>query len=168
MSRLDLDIFYLHIPKCGGTSVRHAIDSCYRTSDGRRSRHAIALDPVASAQVIRMTDHTDYPDDTSDDYPILKFREHLLLYVMSQENTKYISGPFTFSETAYREFRGKYAFITVLRDPVKRWISSYFFNKYTEKLHRRIKTDFATYLRSHFGRSQGYEYIKFLIGRAHV
>jgi len=111
-----------------------------------------------------MIDQTDYPYDTKDDYPILKVRERLLLYFMGLDTTRYITGHFTFSEVAYREFHPKYLFITVLRDPVERWISSYFFNRYKRSEHRKIEEDIKTHLESEFGQSQGYEYVKFLGG----
>lgn len=116
------NICFLHIPKCGGMSIRDAVSSCYRTLDIRKDLYLVSIEPVASSNVVKLMNQTDYPYDTTDDYPILKLRENLLLYFMNKKNTKYISGHFTFSEIAYREFHGKYAFITVLRDPVKRWI----------------------------------------------
>jgi flavin-binding protein dodecin len=157
-------IFFLHVPKCGGTSINHAINCHYCTLDISKDRYLVSLDSVASSAVVKMIDETDYPCDTTDDYPILKLRENLLLYFMNKKNTKYISGHFTFSEIAHREFHGKYAFVTVLRDPVKRWISSYSFNRYKKADHRKIEEDITRHLESEFGQSQGYEYIKFLGG----
>jgi hypothetical protein len=124
----------------------------------------ISLSASASSNVIKLACQTDYPNDTKDDHPILKLRENLLLYFMSQRKYKYITGHFTFSEIAYREFKNEYAFMTILRDPVKRWISSYFFNRYKQHDHRKIDEDITTHLKSEFGRSQGYEYVKFIGG----
>lgn len=111
-----------------------------------------------------MMDHTNYPHNTSNDYPILKFREELLLYFLSQKDTKYISGHFCFSEVAHHEYCNKFAFITVLRDPVERWISLYFFNRFKKDDHCKIEMNLETYIDSAFARSQGHEYVKFLGG----
>jgi hypothetical protein len=83
---------------------------------------------------------------------------------MNNKNTKYISGHFPFSEIAFREFHGTYAFITVLRNPVKRWISHYFFNRHKKKTFGRIYEDITTCLKSEFGRCNGSELIQFVGG----
>lgn len=158
------NICFLHIPKCGGMSIRDAVSSCYRTLDIRKDLYLVSIEPVASSNVAKMIHQTNYPYNTNDDYPLLKIRKNLLLYFMNKKNTKYICGHFTFSEIAYRESYDKYAFITILRDPVSRWRSSYFFNRYKKADHRKIEDDITAHLQSAFGQSQGYEYVKFLGG----
>ncbi|WP_347275218.1 hypothetical protein [Candidatus Kuenenia sp.] len=159
------NIFFLHVPKCGGVSISRAIGCCYYTLNIRNDYNLVAsLDPVASAKAINFVNQKEFPYDTSDDYPILKFRENLLLYYMSQNNKKYIYGHFSFSEIAYRNFSNKYVFVTVLRNPIKRWISLYFFNRYKKQDHCKMEDDITVYLESKFGQAQGYEYVKFLGG----
>jgi len=55
-------------------------------------------------------------------------------------------------------------FITVLRDPVKRWISSFFYNKYRDDDHWKIKDDIHEYLKTKRARANGYEYVKKFLG----
>jgi hypothetical protein len=159
------NIFFMHIPKCGGASISYAINWSYRTLDIRQDRNFISLDPAASFDIAtKMANQASANGHENDDYPVLKLRESLLLYFMSQQQTRYISGHFTFSDLAYREFHSKYAFITILRDPVKRWISAYFYNRYKLIDHRKVESDLATYCQSSFGQSQGYELVKFVGG----
>lgn len=158
------NIFFLHIPKCGGTSIRRAIRLNCISLDIRKDRHFFDLDPGASARVVNMTEGTNYPHDSSSDYPIMKLRESLLLYSMSQKRMKYIAGHFTFSEIAYQRFSTDFSFVTLLRDPVKRWISTYFYNRYKDSDHFKVDMEIEAYLESDFGRSQGAEYVKFIGG----
>jgi len=131
-------ILFMHIQKCGGTSIAHAIRSCYRTISISDDRHFHRFNsPAATIAANKITSHVnqcDFPlTTTGEDAQLSKYRENLLLYYMCQENISYIAGPFGFSNIVYQNFSNQYAFITVLRDPVKRWISGYFFNKYNNK-----------------------------------
>jgi hypothetical protein len=150
-------IFFLHVPKCGGMSVHDAIVGRYgiveKLRGHRRFDHpatyaaAKALNPAANPFSV-------------DDYEILKFREHLLLYFMSQERSLYISGHFAFSEPAYKTFGEKFTFVTMLREPVKRWISYYFYGKHNGS----IALEPGDFLKTDYARSQGYEMVKFIGG----
>jgi hypothetical protein len=161
---LKQNIFFLHIPKCAGNALRHAITAHYHTLDFRKDQCVFRLNPIATVKAVKTLEGMEYPYDTKDDYSILKFRENLLLYYMSQENIKFICGHFTYSDVAYEKFHNKYAFITILRDPVKRYLSSYFFNKYKKNPRFEIKEDIVEYMQTYFGQSQGFEYVKFLGG----
>lgn len=163
-NRIFEKIFFLHIPKCGGVSIGQAIAEKYLSLDPRNDRGIVNLNAPVSRQVIETTEGLNYPYDTDDDYPILNFREKLLLYYMAQSSSRFISGHFLFSNIAYMRFGEKFSFVTVLRDPVKRWISSYFFNRFKSDNHMKVKDDIETHLESHFGISQGYELVKFLGG----
>jgi len=163
-NRISENIFYLHIPKCGGVSIGQAIASKYLSLDLRNDRGIVNLNAPVSRQVIETTEGLNYPYETNDDFPILHFREKLLLYFMAQSSSIFISGHFIFSNNAYKMYGDKFKIITVLRDPVKRWISSYFFNRFKTDGHMQVNEEIEIYLETHFGISQGYELVKFLGG----
>ena len=82
------------------------------------------------------------------------FRRQLLNYLLETETT-WVSGHMTFCEVAYENYHNQYKFITVLRDPVERYIS-----EYIHRAHKQGDTYFNTqmsldeYLESDIGQIQ--------------
>lgn len=159
-------IFYLHIYKCGGTSIAQAIKSCYLDLENIENNFVFHLNRRAANEAINairrnlgnpelFSNHM-YKDDLR-----LKLQESLLLYYMGREQTNYIAGHFGFSATAYQYFSNKYAFITVLREPVKRFISAYVYGRYREG--RKHNMDLTEYLQAKTGFG-GSTYVKLLGG----
>ena len=153
-----------------GVSFKQALQACYRTLDGIK-QHQIyhLLDSKASFNAFnQLTDKANFPWEQSladdNDYLELKFRESLLLYYMNQIHINYIGGHFSFSNAAYQYFSNQYSFVTVLRHPVDRWISLYFWRRYNKQGRRNIDTDITTHLQSELAYQQGCGYIKFLGG----
>jgi hypothetical protein len=97
----------------------------------------------------------------------MRIPEYLLLYFMSKPGVKYISGHIPFSEIAHRRFGNRFAFVTILRDPVERWISEYSFNRFKNSTHQKhtANMDIDAYLESARGKAQGGQYVLFLGGR---
>ncbi len=156
-------ILFLHIPKCGGTSMIDAIRRCYLTMDIHQDENLVRINSGASFNVVKMANRINYPVDTFDNYMLDKFRDNLMLYFLIL-GKRYISGHFPFSEAAYSEFSDQYVFLTLLRNPVKRWISFYFFSRYNEKRYYEMDMDLNTFLKSDLGRLQGCELVKYLGG----
>ncbi|MEO1395141.1 MAG: sulfotransferase family 2 domain-containing protein [Cyanobacteria bacterium J06634_5] len=164
---LDQRIYFHHIPKCGGTSLNRALQSCYVKWSLWESGTVVNLNSGASWESAQVLFDKALPPDTVDDSAVMQLREELLFYFMSLGHVHYLSGHFPFSSRAHQHYGSKFGFITVLRDPVDRWISSYFYNNYRQSAsYRKIAIDIEDYIESPLGKSQGYEYAKFLGGVA--
>jgi hypothetical protein len=160
MTNFDKKICYIHVAKCGGTSIRHAIKKQYGSPVLnrllRRKRNFINLNAGAALKGSQL-----FNED------LWAYREKLLIYFLSIKSYAFISGHFPFSDLAMDHFQGEWNFITILRHPVDRWFSHYFFNRH--KTHEHFKTDLSleAYIDSDDGKSLGSFYHKLFYGRAY-
>ncbi len=90
---------------------------------------------------------------------LYKLREQQLLLAMADAKNKMIAGHFRYSRLAYEHYRGNTLFMTILRDPVSRFISEYFYNRYKHNDHFRIKCDLDNYINSEIALRQSQLYL---------
>lgn len=158
---IDTSVFIPHVPKCGGTSIKNALAEAYGLRAGiqidlRGNIHHDAfsmLDPFASKKAADQLG-----------VPLHVHREHVLLHLMGLPNRKLISGHFHFSEAAYREYYSRYTFVTLIRDPVERWYSQYFYNRDKKGTHFAVEDALEEYVCSPTGRSTGSSIAQYFAG----
>jgi hypothetical protein len=145
--KLPQDIFFLHVPKCGGTSLVNAIARFYQPVFSRDQRNIARLDSPASLLAANMHGHDH-----------LACNREILAYFLAG-HCRYVYGHFTFSEKAHQQFRDKYAFITLLREPVSKWFSLYFYNRYKQSDHYALDMDLAEFVETERAVSYGCDYV---------
>jgi hypothetical protein len=136
-------IFFFHIAKCGGTSIANAIIKGYKPWRPRNTSSVVILNEEAARFAERNTigTHT---------YPLV--RRDLLNYMMSLPNIRCISGHFQYSNSAHDAYPD-WHFVTVLRDPVARWLSHYRYNALMKKIALPIEEFIETRQARSFGRA---------------
>jgi hypothetical protein len=146
-------VVYHHVPKCGGTSVSRALRKRYLLSQ------ATILTIPANGAIKRLM-----PDASNAEQwnQTLKFREAMLLYLMHCD-TRCIAAHVAFSSTAFEAFKSRYAFVTVLREPVSRYIS-HFYHSLNRDDHSAICESLDTFAGSPRGQSFGARYVEYFRG----
>jgi Sulfotransferase family len=143
-----------HVPKCGGTSVGRALRMRYLLSQA-------TVTPEASFRAFEaFTGRSDREQMLID---VLDLREQMLLYHMF-EDVHGISLHVRFSNVAHARFRDRYKFVTVLRDPVARFVSHYHWSYGKPEAHARIEETFEDFLETGRARRLGATYVEFFSG----
>ncbi|WP_424934303.1 sulfotransferase family 2 domain-containing protein [Amaricoccus macauensis] len=143
-----------HVPKCGGTSVGRALRKRYIISQA-------TVTPESSFRAFEaFTGRSDREQMLID---VLDLREQMMLYHMF-EDVRGISLHVRFSNVAHERFHETYKFITVLRDPVARFISHYHWSHGKPHAHARIDEDFEDFLGTERARRLGATYVEYFCG----
>jgi hypothetical protein len=75
-----------------------------------------------------------------------------------------VSGHFAINLELLERYAGKWHFLTVLRHPVDRWFSNYFFNRYKRSSHFATTAQLTDYALSSPGRASARTYVRLFGG----
>jgi hypothetical protein len=143
-----------HVPKCGGTSVGRALRKRYLLSQA-------TVTPESSFRAFEaFTGRTDRDQMLVD---VLDLREQMLLYHMF-EDVRGISLHVRFSQVAWELFADRYKFVTMLREPVARFLSHYNWSYDKPHAHARIEEEFDAFLETERARRLGATFVEYYCG----
>ncbi len=145
-------VVFHHIPKCAGTAVRWAIKRCYRPD--------LTVD-INSVPSVRAVSRLESSADDVDNFEkigvvsprTIMLRTEMLYYHLSAK-ALCGGGHIPFNCKVYEDFHKTHRFVTVLRDPVDRFVSQYFWSKH-RGVHDRIDATLDERFIETTGRSWG-------------
>jgi len=139
----DQRLFFLHLPKCGGVSVNRALSRAFGP------HNLAALNSTAGRRAAEILGE-----------PYKEYRAHLLWYYMSMKNVNVVTGHFSWCNKAYDAFCEDWMYVTLLREPVSRWFSHYFYNRYGGGDYCAIEKELPEFLDSERARRMGTMYTR--------
>ena len=144
-------ICYPHVPKCAGMSVARGISRQAFSLLERRLFPTFSVDPRASHRAAGATSGR-----------MMRVREEILAYALALGRYRFVTGHVPCRPGLVEGFRCEWHFVTVLRDPVERWVSEYVYN--TEKKDSEwARNDLAVedYLRSPAARVTATSFLRY-------
>lgn len=147
-------IFFMHIPKTGGTSTIHAL----------RKKYPFNFFKINAGSSLRAAERK-YGEDYHGFEQCYDLRESVAAYAM-EAGYKCIAGHVPYSSKIFDQPDNKYLLMTILRDPVQRFISKYMYNYHKSSEHCKFEMTFHEYLESEMGKSSGREYLRYLSGQS--
>jgi hypothetical protein len=148
-------LVFHHVPKCGGTSVGRALRSSYLLSQG-------TVTPEESLKAFAAANRGEETTAIGD---VFQLREMMLLYMLYSD-VRCISAHIPFSNAAFSRFEKNYAFVTLLRDPVDRFISNYLWSHKRKDAEGHVPESFEDFLATPRASQMGSVYLRYFSGES--
>lgn len=139
-------VIFFHPPKCGGKSVNRYLAA---TLGGARTLRESASEGAAHNLGIG----------------VQEVRETILAYEIQRRDLRYISGHYPYSRRALAGREGEFDLVTVLRNPLDRMLSLYYFNRFKKNRdHFPIECDLPEWLLTRDAKSAATIFVRMFVG----
>ncbi|CAD5280356.1 Sulfotransferase family protein [Alteromonas sp. 38] len=143
-------VFFCHIPKCAGVSLSNAIHASLYPSFFKATRLSSNID-LAGSKVSSELLNID----------MTTAREVQLASNLNDKYKKFITGHCRARPEFVDRFGDSWNFITILRDPSKRFVSEFVYNKFKESDWGKHDDEIGDYLESPFARHSATTYARY-------
>jgi hypothetical protein len=143
-------VVFFHIMKCGGTSVRTGLAQGIA---GHREGSGVFELAGQIAQEASGGRHREN----------WQFRDSLLLYVLLADEPRLVLGHFRYRDR-YLDYLDRFHFVTVLRDPVERFISLYRYRRYKATVDVSVAGSFEEFVSEPRWQKEGHLYVETFCG----
>ncbi|WP_170831490.1 sulfotransferase family 2 domain-containing protein [Jannaschia faecimaris] len=150
---------FLHMPKCGGTSLSEAMYATVPLNQRIGVIDAVSTRRTASMLSFGEDSAALCHEDLEHGQLTFDLREKMLLQHMAWD-TMLIHGHVLWSTRAERHFGNAYKYVTILRDPVARTVSNF----RMMKRNGLLEDDFDAYLEGPVARRHARVYLRYLAG----
>ena len=146
-------VFFCHVPKCAGVSLSKAIFSAVYPAFFKATRFTGFIDMKAS-QVSEQLLGID----------MMRARESQLISHLESPHMVYTNGHCIARPDVVGKYYKHWHFVTVLRDPIDRFISEYVYNRYKSSQWQKHDSDISVYLNSDAALTSGMTYARYFSG----
>ena len=143
-------VFFCHIPKCAGVSLSNAIHASLYPSFFKATRMSSNID-LAGSKVSSELLNID----------MTTAREVQLAFSLNDKYKKFITGHCRARPELVDRFGDSWNFITILRDPKKRFVSEFVYNKFKDSDWAKHDEEIDVYLDSAFARHSATTYARY-------
>lgn len=150
---LEHDIAFMKIPKCATSSVHFELVRAFRSVWVRQGYGIEHLDSTACDEIAEIWECSNW-----------EMRRYALSYHLAQDETRYVYGHYPVNEQLLDAFGDDYGFVTTLRDPVRRWLSHYYYNRYLSPEQYSIDLPLDEFLETDRAKGIGRMYTAYLVG----
>lgn len=143
-------IFFCHVPKCAGTALSKAV-----------SRQAYPLHQQFLIPNLTVSLEAANKAASICSFSKVEARQTILAYNLSLDKYKYGRSHIYCRPSLVEALRDRWHFITILRNPIERWISEYTYNTYKSHKWVKNKLQLEDYLQSAKGKGTGESFLRY-------
>ncbi|MDP5130103.1 MAG: sulfotransferase family 2 domain-containing protein [Paraglaciecola sp.] len=146
-------VVFVHVPKCAGVSVYSSIYSALYPSFFKTTPLTEIIDLKNSRKCEELLD-----------IDMMKSREVIMVNYLNNPFKRFVTGHCYAAPLVVDAFYEQWNFLTVLRDPVDRFISEYVYNRFKKSDWLKVELAIDDYLETQVAASQGMTLARYFSG----